>query len=241
LIELINSGLLKAGDRLPTERELANQLSVGRTTIREALKLLTLSGLLEARRGSGTYVRKDYVNFIANQVQWPVLLSVQDVDQIFEVREALEVQTASLAAQRATLEETEDIKVYRKLLELNGRDVEQEAEIDMRFHHAIAVGSHNALLLRLMLSLENLLREYITLSNKLTDDMRSTVHEHEAIYEAIKARDPKAAARAMAAHLTISGALIMHAAAMKKQAEQRAGIESEGNHDGMPRTSPGRP
>jgi GntR family transcriptional repressor for pyruvate dehydrogenase complex len=216
LIDLISSGLLKPGDRLPTERELAARLHVGRTTVREALKLLTLSGLLEAKRGSGTYVRKDYFNFVANQMEWPVLLSAQDVDQIFEVREALEVQSARLAAQRGTAEEIEQIAVYRKLLEIEGRDIEQETNIDLAFHHAIAVAAHNPLLLRLMLSLQNLLREYITLSNKMTDDMMTTLQEHEAIYKAIEARDPEAATQAMARHLAISRSWILRATATSK-------------------------
>lgn len=216
LIGLINSGLLKPGDRLPTERELAAQLHVSRTTVREALKLLTLSGLLEAKRNSGTRVREDYFNFVANQMEWPVLLSASDVDQIFEVREALEIQSARLAAQRGALDEIEQITVYRKLLEIEGRDVERETDIDLAFHHAIAVAAHNALLLRLMLSMQNMLQKYIALSNKMTDDVTTTIQEHEAIYKAIKARDPEAAAQAMARHLVSSRSWIMRAVAADK-------------------------
>jgi GntR family transcriptional repressor for pyruvate dehydrogenase complex len=182
--------------------------------VREALKLLTLSGLLEARRGSGTYVRENYVNFVANQMEWPTLLKARDVDLIFEVREALELQTARLAAERATPEEVEAIAVYRRLLDLEGRDVERETEIDLEFHRAIAVAAHNGILLQLMNSLENLLREYITLSNAVTDNVKSTVAEHDAVYEAIQAKDPDAAARAMASHLAISRIWIVQAAAL---------------------------
>ena len=214
LIGLINSGALKSGDRLPAERDLAAQLQVGRTTVREALKLLTLSGLLEARRGSGTYVRENYVNFVANQMEWPTLLRARDVDLIFEVREALELQTARLAAERATPDEVEAIKVYRQLLALDARDVERETEIDVEFHRAIAVAAHNGILLQLMNSLENLLREYITLSNVVTDNVKSTVAEHAAVYAAIRAKDPEAAARAMANHLSISRTWIVQAAAL---------------------------
>lgn len=213
LIGLINAGFLKPGDRLPPERNLAAQLHVGRTTVREALKLLTLSGLLEARRGAGTYVREDYSNFVSNQVEWSALLSAQDVDQIFEVRDTLAVRSASLAAERATPEEIELITVYRKVLELEGRDVEKETEIDLAFHQAIAAASHNVLLSRLMLSLQNLLRQYINLANERTDNAITTVQEHEAVYNAIAARDPVAAAQAMARHLSISRSWIVASAA----------------------------
>jgi GntR family transcriptional repressor for pyruvate dehydrogenase complex len=113
LIGLFNNAVLKPGDRLPPERELAARLGVGRTTVREALKLLTLSGLLEAKRGSGTYVRADYSSFVANQVAWPALLNAQDVEVIFEVRAGLEVQAASLAAERASDAEIARIAEYR--------------------------------------------------------------------------------------------------------------------------------
>lgn len=238
LIGLINSGGLKPGDRLPPERALAAQLQVGRTTIREALKLLTLSGLLEARRGSGTFVRENYFNFVAHHIHWPTLLRARDVDLIFEVREALEVQTARLAAERATPEETEAIAVYRNLLELGARDVQRETEIDIEFHRAIAIAAHSDLLLQLLFSVEDLLREYIALSTTMTDNVRSTVQEHEAVFEAIRSRDPEAAARAMARHLAISRTWIVKTAAVNGREMQAA--DAIGDRDELSRTSAGR-
>lgn len=204
LLGLLNDGLVKPGDRLPPERELAVRLGVGRTTLREALKLLTLSGLLDARRGSGTFVRDDYSSFVANQMRWPALLRAQDVDQIFEVREALEVKAASLAAQRVTQEDIERIAVYRELESIDERDTERATDIDLAFHLAIADASHNPLLSQLMKSLHDLLRQYIELSNELSNDLKSTLKEHGPIYAAIVAKDPQAAARAMASHVAIS-------------------------------------
>lgn len=211
LIGLISSGDLKSGDRLPVERDLATQLHVGRTTVREALKLLTLSGLLEVRRGRGTFVREDFSSFLANQMEWPVLLSARDVEHLFEVREAIEVHSAKLAAQKATPEEIERILIFRKMTQLPTRDCDKETEIDLQFHQAIAIGAHNPLALRLILSVQNLLREYNTLSNELAQDLSSTVEEHEAIYKAIAARDSQGAAEAMACHLQIARAWTMRA------------------------------
>ncbi len=209
LIGLINGGYVSPGDRLPPERELASRLGVGRTTVREALKLLQLSGLLEARRGDGTYLRRDYSSFVARQLEWPALLSAQDVEEIYEVREALEVKTAALAAARATAEEIERIAIYRRQRELDDGDVDGITDMDLSFHEAIAAASHNALLARLMLAQQNLLRQYIRLSNERTNDQRTTYQEHEAVYVAIAARDPQAAARAMTNHLTMSRSWIL--------------------------------
>ena len=218
LAALLSNGALRPGDKLPPERELAQQLGVGRTTVREALKLLTLGGLLEAKRGDGTYVRREFTNFLSQQIEWPVLLSVQEVDKIVEVREALEVKTARLAAERATPEELEKIGVFRQLLEIEGRDIERETDLDLEFHRAIADASHNELLSRLMLSLQNILRQYIALSNQMTDMLETTVAEHRAIYDAIAARDADAAEQAMAEHLAISKTWILKAISRKAEA-----------------------
>lgn len=211
LVALLSDGSLKPGDKLPPERELAQQLNVSRTTVREALKLMTLSGLLEAKRGDGTYVRQEFTSFLSQQIEWPVLLSVHELDMIVEVREGLEVKAARLAAERATPEEIEKIGIFRHLLEIKGRDIERETDLDMDFHHAIADASHNELLCRLMLSLQNILRQYIALSNQMTDRLETTIAEHQAIFEGIIAKDPDAAERAMIEHLAMGKTWILNA------------------------------
>ena len=211
LVAQLSSGALKPGDKLPAERELARQLNVGRSTVREALKLLTLSGLLDSRPGDGTYVRREFGAFLSQQIQWPVLLSVDDLDMIVEVREGLEVKAARMAAKRATQEDIDKIGVFKQLLEIEGRDVERETDLDLEFHHAIASASRNSLLCRLMISLHDILREYIALSNQTTDRLETTVAEHQAIYDAIVAGDSDAAEQAMIKHLAMSKSWILKA------------------------------
>ena len=211
LMGLLSEGILRPGDKLPPERDLAKQLHVGRTTVREALKLLTLSGILEAKRGDGTYVCHDFSDFLSQQIRWPVLLSNRGVNIIAEVRAGLEVQTARLAAMRATPEDLERIAVFRRLGELEGRDIELETDIDLQFHTAIAQAAHNDLLYHLMLSMHGVLRQYIALSNEMTDQVKTTVAESQAIYDAIVARDADAAAHAMCHHLCCSKEWILKA------------------------------
>lgn len=219
LVDLLSSGTLRPGDKLPPERDLAAQLSVGRTTVREALKLLTLSGLLEARRGDGTYVRHEFGSFLLRQIEWPVLLSAHQIDMVLEVRQPLEVQAVRMAAERATGEELERIARFRETLEIEGRDIERETELDLDFHHAVVAAAHNDLLSHLMLSLNSILRQYIELSNQMTDRLETTVAEHQEIYDAIVAQDPDQAARAMVEHLQISKRLIMKAFDREAEAE----------------------
>ncbi len=205
LIDLISSGALERGDRLPSERQLAERFQVGRTTVREALKLLTLSGLLEARRGDGTYVRKQYWSFIAQQIRWPALLHSTEVNKLMEVRTSLEIQSARLAAVRVAEEELNRIEaVARELDELDERNVEFETEIDLRFHDAIAAATGNDLMVEVTLALREPLRKYIEQSNRMTADKSTTVEEHAAICHALREHDPEAAARAMRDHLDMS-------------------------------------
>jgi GntR family transcriptional regulator, transcriptional repressor for pyruvate dehydrogenase complex len=204
LLKLLSNGTLKAGDKIPPERDLAARLHVGRTTLREALKLLTISGLLETRRGDGTYVCGEFGNLLSHQLAWPVLLSTHDVDMVMEVRSPLEVQAARLAAERATPADLERIGVFRQLLTIEGRDTERETSLDLEFHDAIAATSRNKLLCDLMRSLHSILRQYIMLSNEMTARLQSTVAEHQKVYDAIAARDPDAAENAMKEHLAWS-------------------------------------
>ena len=210
--QIMNSlaqGALKPGDRLPPERELAVQLRVGRSTIREALKLLALSGLLEARQGDGTYVRENFQSFLIQQVEWPMLLSVQQVDMVLEVRQPLEVQAVMLAAERRTSAELEKIAAIRPPASEDERNIELETEFDLQFHNAIAVAAHNELLSTLMNSLQNILRQYIHLSNHMTDNLETTLDEHSQIYHAIAARDVDSARSSMLQHLQMSKQLIL--------------------------------
>jgi GntR family transcriptional regulator, transcriptional repressor for pyruvate dehydrogenase complex len=208
LLELISNGDIKPGDKLPPERELARRLNIGRTTVREALKLLTLSGLLEARRGDGTYVNKHFIGTLAKQINWPILLTAQELEMVIEVREALEIKAARLAAQRATDEDIERIAIYQELAEIQGRDIEREIEIDMAFHEAITNGSHNELLSSIIISLRGIFMNYIKMSIQTDETLEPTIAEHEAIYRAIAERNPDQAEEAMRQHLFMSKSVI---------------------------------
>jgi len=211
LMDLLSEGILRPGDKLPPERDLARQLRVGRTTVREVLKMLTMSGILEAKRGDGTYVRRDFRDFLTRQIHWPILLSHHEVNMIAEVREGLEVKAARLASIRATPEELEEIAVYKKMAQIDGRDIDLETDLDMQFHNAIAKAAHNELLSHLMLSLQGFVRQYITIASELTDRLETTISEHQAIYQAIVSRDSDAAERAMICHLLSSKEWMLHA------------------------------
>lgn len=222
-MQLLSDGTLKPGDKLPTERELAVQFNVGRTTIREALKLLTLSGLLEAKRGIGTFVRSDYNSFITRELSLPVLLNIANIHDIVEVRNPLEVQAAKLAVMRATDEEIQAISDQLDLMVANCSDYQKVADYDIKFHSMINIASHNQFLIQTMHSIQNVLRQYIELSGKMTDDFSQTYKEHYAIYKAIYDRDSKSAVAATEIHIECSINYIMKAFNNKDTSEKEQG------------------
>jgi GntR family transcriptional repressor for pyruvate dehydrogenase complex len=226
LIELVNSGITRPGEKLPSERELMEQLKVGRSSVREALRSLTLIGLLETRPGSGTYVTRDLSNFVIEQIEWMTLLGRHELLELYEVRTPLEIQAAVLAAERATSTHIERLEQAIQELETSGEDIEKEVEADLSLHTIIAQAAGNRVLFRLVSSLSSLLSETIRLSAAATETKMSTVEEHRAIMLAIKARDKEEARRAMTRHLEISKRLALESVEKGEQSEAQ-GKDSE--------------
>jgi GntR family transcriptional regulator, transcriptional repressor for pyruvate dehydrogenase complex len=208
IMAMITDGHLKPGDRLPTEPELMEQFGVGRSTLREALKSLVMAGLIETRRSAGTFVSESYSGFLSDRLKWTVVFSSQELQHIVEVRYALEGQTAALAAERATVEQKEQLAhLYMALIE--AQDPETAAECDTAFHVLIAEASHNPVLISLILSIRTLIRDYIEASYAKWGsydeiDRDENVVQHQPIVKAVQASQPQEARQAMLDHLDAS-------------------------------------
>lgn len=209
LIELVNNGIVRPGEKLPSERELMEQLDIGRSSVREALRTLTLTGLLETRPGSGTYVTRDISNFVAEQVEWSALLGRHELLELYEVRIPLEIQAAALASERASSDDIERLEQAVQELEYGSEDLDSQVEADLTFHIIIAETTNNKVLLRLVSGLRTLLSNTIRRSAAATETRMSTVEEHRAILLAIKARDGERTRQAMARHMEISQQLAL--------------------------------
>ena len=203
LIDLIVEGELKPGDKLPSEQQLLDQLQVGRTSLREGMRTLSLVGLLEPRRGSGTYVTHSFSDFLADHLEWSVLLGERDLLELIEVRRPLEVQAAALAAQRASEQDIQQLnETLERLAESSKGDLEERTEADLMFHMGLVEATGNRVLCRLMLSLNNLLRRYISVT--VDESLEATLRQHRAVLEGVQARDPARAAEAMDHHIDVS-------------------------------------
>ena len=200
----ILDGELRSGDRLPTERELAEQFHVSRTAVREAMKILAQKGLVDMRPGRGTIVIDGAPRAMQHSIGLAMKLKLGEVggsDNLVEVREILETEIAALAATRATEREIAAMREAVKVMDEHLNDADAYISADNNFHEALAQGTQNTLILILVNSIVNLLSEQRKQIFEVEGGpQRGQIH-HKRILESITRRDPEAARAAMRAHL----------------------------------------
>lgn len=195
-------GTLKPGDQLPAERELAQQLGVSRTAVREAVKTLREKGLVEAYSGRGTFITDGTSQAARQSFDLMVKIGQQEGSpHLAELRLILEPGIAALAAVRADEENMVALHDAVAVMDRAQRDPEAYIEADLDFHLALAEAAANPLILSLIDSIVGLLREQrIKIFNVEGGPERGQAH-HKRILEAMERRDPEMARTAMRAHL----------------------------------------
>jgi len=194
----IAGGEWAVGTRLPAEPELMTQLGVGRSTVREAIRTMARVGLVQVRQGDGTYVTARPIDHESLSTR----CQRAQLHEIHDVREALELQAARLAAERRS---DEDLAELRQLLDARAaaraaRDPEAFAAADVAFHRRIVTATQNTMLVDLYRVLSDALVQSLTLRKRASafEDVDATV-EHEALLVAIAKGNPSAAAEAVTA------------------------------------------
>lgn len=205
LVELIESGTLAPGEKLPGERDLSEQLQVSRGTVREAVQFVQALGLLEIRHGAGTFVRSSTApqDLQAEWREWTVR-HADRVHDLLEVRTALEPFAAELAAARIDDEQLSAMAEALGEMEaaVERSDTTALVQADVAFHHALCVAAGNAALLDLADAMgQQLLRERGAVFGLPNRPARSLV-EHREIYEAVRSGDGGRARESVIAHLT---------------------------------------
>ncbi len=186
---ILNKHLVK-GDKLPGERELAEQFKVSRIVIREALRTLSATGLIEVRHGVGSFVKGDFPDLLSRSLKLFLITKKTSLLNLLEIRKILEIQASILACKRAT---NKDLTVLKRHIENMKRKASsgrrwEEGE-DFGFHLAIAHASKNPFLAVILDALLDLIKEgrYTTLGS--IGDANYYFLEHKAMYEAIEAKD----------------------------------------------------
>lgn len=201
---MIIDGTLKKGDKLPSERDLVEQLQVSRASIREALRALQIIGLIECRQGEGNFIKQNLENGLFEPLSIMFMLQKSESSEIMEIRKIIEVETAALAAQRISDEQLETLEIVINTIK-NSNDEMDNVKIDKKFHYEIARASRNFLILNILNAISSLMDAFIKEARKriLVDKNNKQVlaQQHEDIYKALKAHNPKKASEAMKKHL----------------------------------------
>jgi len=189
------------GEQIPPERELCQQLGVGRASLREALKALEIMGMIETRLGDGTYVC-ERLEFLSRPLLWAITSSSEaEVQELVEARKPIEVELAGLAAERATSADLKEIGVHLDQMEVSLHDGEQFLRSDIAFHLAVAQAAHNNILMNVLLLIRNLLQNWIGSTLKIAGVVQKALEQHQSIFLAIAKKNPAAARSAMQNHL----------------------------------------
>jgi DNA-binding FadR family transcriptional regulator len=186
-----------SGTRLPSEREMADTLGVGRSTLREAMAALDLLGIIQVRPGSGSYLKADSSQLLPQALQWGLMLAQPGVQDLAEVREHLELLAASLAAVRASDEDVARLRVHLDQMRAPEISIEEFVEADIAFHLETAMIARNTVLEALLEGIRSLLRAWFDRTLRVEGTMKATIKEHEAVFDAISRHAPADAEKRM--------------------------------------------
>ncbi|WP_319542640.1 FadR/GntR family transcriptional regulator [uncultured Pseudodesulfovibrio sp.] len=204
--QMIGHGTLMPGDRLPAERKLAEEFGVSRTSVREGIKILAESGVLESRQGSGTFVSESRED---DGTLFDVVLSGQhDLRDVFEVRKMLEPEIAALAAVNGSpdqLTRLEDVLINQEHAVRRG---DSGAGYDHAFHQLLAEASGNPVLKEMVMVLHEGFAKSRAEEVQSPERQQASIRAHRAIVEAVKNGRAMQAERAMREHLASTESIV---------------------------------
>ncbi|WP_449240658.1 FadR/GntR family transcriptional regulator [Desulfoscipio gibsoniae] len=203
--KMINDGVLAPGDRLMTEREMAEKMQVGRSAVREALRALEAMGIIKVKPGEGTFINDTAPDALIRSFS-TLAMDDETARELMELRKVLEVEAAALAAERRSGEHLKAMFYALQQMEQDLKEGNLGEMADMAFHFAIAQGAGNSLLYKLMNTIADTMSKLLAVARQrlYLDPLNPPrlLHEHNIIYTAISNADAAAARKAMLQHLT---------------------------------------
>jgi GntR family transcriptional regulator, transcriptional repressor for pyruvate dehydrogenase complex len=201
VLDLIKSGRVKAGEKLPTEEQLTHTLGVSRTCVREAMKSLESLRVVSIRPRIGATVLEPSSLNLVHAEHFSIALQQQETDVLLEFRKIMEVGLASLAAEKA---DAADLKAMSAALDNYREEVKQnriDCCTDMSFHAALAKASKNPMAELVWQMISSHLAPMLEKTQALPNVAEETLHDHQKIFQAVKSANPRKAREAMRMHL----------------------------------------
>ena len=202
----IKKGKIKKGDKLPSEREMAESLGLSRASVREALRALEVIGLIESIQGAGNYIRTNFDNSLIEPLSLMFMLQESSVKEMYDLRETLELQCVKLSARYIEENELGLLTAILNRMYL-ARTEEESLELDIEFHYLIAKTSRNMLLINVLEVLSQLMDEFIRKSRMQIlhegNTRENLLEIHENLLRALKCREEAKASQAMKEHFDL--------------------------------------
>ncbi len=199
--KLIAEGLLKPGDRLPAERELAERFKVSRNSVRDALRTLEARGLVEIRQGDGTYIRETTAAELYQAMVDVLAMKKESIREIMQVRKIMEPGVAYYAAQNATPAGLKELETILKAQEAKAAIGDPGVDEDSQFHYKIAQMTGNGFLVSLLQLINESIRDTRDIVLRYPDTRSAARVGHRRILEALAEGNPDKARAAMLAHI----------------------------------------
>jgi GntR family transcriptional repressor for pyruvate dehydrogenase complex len=217
---MITRGELRAGDRLPAEREMAKQLGISRPSLRSGLRSLVAMGVLRSRHGSGTYIAEGPPALESEALRLLAALHGFTYDEMFEARRVLEASVAGLAAERATGDQLATLAEELANMYATIDNPHQYLIHDIRFHRAVGAACGNPILAALVEMVSTVMYDRRRETVERARDFKQSVEMHQRVYRAIRAHKPEEARAAMHEHIEL--------ARQAYQSEEREGHQPTG-------------
>ena len=201
LLDMVVSGGLSPGDRLPPERELVQLLGVSRTVVREALNLLEARGIVSIEHGRGAVVSDGSTSAVRDTLGMLLRMRAEVLWELLEMRQVLEVEVSGLAAERAGAEDVTAMRAQLDRMRALIDTPEGYVDADVEFHALLARGARNGVLLTMLEPVVDLLRASREVSASRPGSARRDLREHEEILRRVEEGDAEGARREMRVHL----------------------------------------
>lgn len=202
---------LSLGEMLPPERELSENLGVSRNSVREALKILSVVGVISSRQGAGNYISCDFESYLIDTLSMMFMLEQLDYDQINQIRIGLEMQAYALAVKYAENSEILMMQNYVRQLD-ESKDDEEKTRLDKKIHYAIAKASKNILILNILNALSEVMDVFIKDMRReilRTESRKGMLQEtHKQMVDCLMKRDVENGQKALMKHFEMINKII---------------------------------
>jgi len=223
--KVLMSGRVNGGDRLPTERQLAEQFGTSRASVREALRGLEQEGVIYVKKGAsgGVFVAHVDHQLVARPMETLLRLKKVSIHHITEARLIFEPEAARLAATRATAEDLEEMEQVIQQMDQAVRRGKTFVSYDLKFHKLIAHAARNPIIEMLAESMLEVASRVITELHPSIDVLRHVTHCHKQVYEAVRERNPQRAYKVMLEHIVDVQSRLAESERKKSRAHKAAG------------------